>query len=482
MAKELFKVNIRGGILSTGDIQKLADACERINCKVIHLGARQNIYIKTSKKHAPTLSKILEESNFDFEQNNISYPNIISSYAAEDLFSTHAWMSEGMYKDILNSFDYKPKLKINICDPTQGLVPIFTGVLNFIPSNYQNFYYVYINPSTESFFCWNKLLFAKDISTFSKSIENHILAEGTKDLLTFLNDIEGKLSLITKNVDEPLQLPRVRFPYYEGFNKSSDKFWLGIYRRKNDFPISLLRSISNVCNATNLGQINITPWKTFLLKGIEEKDRISWEKLLSRHGINSRHSSLELNWQLPDMEKQSQKIKDALVKKFDDKDIRTFGLTFAIKTKSFDTSSSIVIEKKGIFNFTGVLKHLTSYDIYYHANFSPQTGALKKFASNVGWNYLDDHLNELCKIYYKQLDSYTEVSLVESQQEQHIKTDTAIHHCKHCFTSYDPRYGDAVSDIPKGVPFEALDDTYTCTVCDAPKSDFILLDPLALTA
>jgi hypothetical protein len=158
MAKELFKINIRGGILSTGDIQKLADACEAIDCKEIHLGARQNIYIKTGKKQADQFAQVLQDGNFDFEQNSSSFPNIISSYAAEDLFSTHPWMSEGMYKDILNSFDYKPKLKINLCDPTQGLVPIFTGILNFVPSNYQNFYYVYINQSPSNFFCWQKTL------------------------------------------------------------------------------------------------------------------------------------------------------------------------------------------------------------------------------------------------------------------------------------------------------------------------------------
>jgi rubredoxin len=185
---------------------------------------------------------------------------------------------------------------------------------------------------------------------------------------------------------------------------------------------------------------------------------------------------------LPDLDKESQKIKDAIVKKFDKKDIRTFGLTFAMKTKDFDTSSSIVIEKKGAFKFTSKLKHSTSYDIYYHPDFSPQSGALKKFASNVVWNELADQLNELCKVYYRQLDSYNEVSIVESQQEQHITPNSEVYNCRHCFTYYDAKYGDRVSGILEGVPFNDLPESYTCTVCDAPKSDFILSKPLALTA
>jgi flavin reductase (DIM6/NTAB) family NADH-FMN oxidoreductase RutF/rubredoxin len=44
--------------------------------------------------------------------------------------------------------------------------------------------------------------------------------------------------------------------------------------------------------------------------------------------------------------------------------------------------------------------------------------------------------------------------------------------CKVCGYVYDPAKGDPDGGIPPGTPFEALHDTWTCPICNAPKSDF----------
>jgi flavin reductase (DIM6/NTAB) family NADH-FMN oxidoreductase RutF/rubredoxin len=51
-------------------------------------------------------------------------------------------------------------------------------------------------------------------------------------------------------------------------------------------------------------------------------------------------------------------------------------------------------------------------------------------------------------------------------------TGNAKYKCTICGYIYDPEVGDPDSGIAAGTPFEELPDTWTCPICNAPKSDF----------
>ena len=108
----------------------------------------------------------------------------------------------------------------------------------------------------------------------------------------------------TQPVTEDLVLPETHFPYYEGINMQSDgKYWLGLYWRNNNFRTGILKAMMERCIHTGVGKVSLTPWKSFIIKGITEKDRMGWEKLMGKFGMNMRHSSLEMNWHLPVLDK-----------------------------------------------------------------------------------------------------------------------------------------------------------------------------------
>ena len=464
---------MRGGIISSGDLGNIVNIIKLSGADTVELGERQNIYFYIEKNKKAELEELLTIASLDFEIDTKNYPNIISSYAAEEIFSTHSWLGEGIYRDILSSFTFKPKIKINISDNTQALTPLYTGGLNFIPSSHVNFFYLYINHSSfHEIQRWNKLIYTTDIANLSLQIEIEILKGNDIDLNSLSKKLEQENKFITMDIEEPLIIPRLRFPYYEGMNKFGDKFWLGIYRRNNDFSLGLLESIYNLCILNKIGQINITPWKSIMVKGIVEEERIEWEKLLSRHGINSRHSSLELNWQLADMNSESLRIKNELVKNFDEEDIRTYGITFAIDTgKKFDKSSSVVIKKRpSIFNFWGVMKKFTMYDILYAPDFNLNATNYITYTSNITWNGLALNLRNLSENYYKQLSKKLPERPAASKEKKQIERD--LFQCKHCYTIYDEKYGEPENGIAIGTTFEQLPDSYTCSLCENPKSDF----------
>jgi rubredoxin len=472
--KILVKINVRGGILPSGELSQLIKIAQTFEVENTQLGQRQNIYFYVNRKYRFELEDMLKDSSLDYEIDSNQHPNIVSSYAAEDIFTTHPWFSEGMYQDILESFNYKPKIKINLCDNTQAIAPLFTGVLNFIPSTHLNFYFLYINhPKVGNKWCWNKLIYGNDIAAVSQKLELILINTAFNGSIDeALDEMVNSLKLITMPLDEALQVPRIRFPYYEGMNKFGNKIWLGIYRRENDFSIALLKSILDLCNITRIAQVQLLPWKSIMIKGIAESERIEWEKLLSIHGINSRHSSLELNWHTGDLDSQAVRIKQDLVKGFNKLDIRTYGLSFALATsKPLELSSTVlIVKRKSIFNFWGIFKFLTIFDILYAPSFSLHATEYQYYATNIAWNGLSSYLQSLCDIYYKQLSE--QKSTLQPKAEEKPQMIKVVHQCKHCLSIYDAEYGDSKAKIPAGISFDFLPEDYCCPVCDSPKSDF----------
>ncbi|MDD2876914.1 MAG: rubredoxin [Acidiphilium sp.] len=49
--------------------------------------------------------------------------------------------------------------------------------------------------------------------------------------------------------------------------------------------------------------------------------------------------------------------------------------------------------------------------------------------------------------------------------------------CRICWQVYDPAIGDQVAQIPPDTEFAALPEDWLCPRCDAPKLQFILIDP-----
>jgi len=48
-----------------------------------------------------------------------------------------------------------------------------------------------------------------------------------------------------------------------------------------------------------------------------------------------------------------------------------------------------------------------------------------------------------------------------------------LHQCQECLTVYNADYGDVTQGIEKGVLFADLPEDYHCSLCEAPKSNFI---------
>jgi rubredoxin len=472
---DLIRAFVKGGFLSPADLLKIMELSKNLGNKYVLFGSRQDIMFPSRGANEATLEKAFRAINIEYElgSDQSVYQNIVSSYAVVNIVETTNWVKEDTYNVVIDGFEYMPRLKINIVDPEQGLVPLFTGELNFIASEEENYWYLYIRDPRKGqvIECWPRLIYGQDIPKISRELEKIFL-----ELLPFTTE---ELHMILKNnyvrinykpIQEKLKFPETTFPYYEGLNAMlNNQYWLGLYWRNNQYDIDFMTAACRLCQETNVSKINIIPWKAFIIKGIKATDRLRWEKLMGKFGINERHSSLELNWHLPVIDPEALELKKFLVRELDQQDISTHGLTFTIKTnRDMFLFTAIVIEKSsGIGSTPG--EH---YNILYAKNFNPNNVVHHTYARGVKKEMIPSLLIELSKLYFRQLNPEKEHT-TEVKQDVHMNGYVTSYQCSNCLTIYDKKYGDPASNIPPGVPFENLPETYKCHVCDSVKRYFL---------
>lgn len=470
---DLVRAFVKGGILSPADLLKIMGISQSIGNKFVLFGSRQDIMFPYSGKDQTKIERAFASINIDceFGGDQSVYQNIVSSYVAVNVMGTTSWVKEDTYHFVIDNFDYRPKLKINIVDPLQSLVPLYTGELNFIASNEENYWYLYIRDPRKGNLieCWPRLIFSHDIAKVSKELEAAFLkyAPFTIDELYVI--LKGSIRVNYRPITEKLKFPENTFPYYEGLNAMlNNQYWLGLYWRNNQYDIDFMSTACRLCQETNIGKINIIPWKAFIIKGIKAVDRIRWEKLMGKFGINERHSSLELNWHLPVIDQEALELKRFLVRELDQQDISTHGLTFTIRTnREMFYFTSIVIEKCVAGTTPG-----DHYNILYAKDFNPNNIVYQTYARQVKKEIIPALLIELSKLYFRQLNPEKENAVAKPQEDHAMNGASYSYQCNHCLTVYDKKFGDPASHIPPGVSFENLPDTYKCHVCDSPKKEF----------
>ncbi|HEY9196163.1 MAG TPA: rubredoxin [Mucilaginibacter sp.] len=468
--KQLIKINLPGGVTSAGDFYEMLLIAQNAGAKQVRFGNSQQLYFETDAAGLEDLEFDMLGAGIDYEINADTHPNITSSYVADGIFNQENWLKEGVYKDIFDLFDYQPLLKINIVDSNQTFAPFFTGNLNFISSPVSNYWYFYVRfPKTNTLYCWPVLVYSDDIPLMSKTVQNVILTnkkvfydqpEINPDLLYPL--VTAGQQFVIQNIDQPLYIPDFQLPYYEGFNKQGNKYWLGIYRRNELFDIEFLKDICNLCMQTRVGQLYVSPWKSLLVKNIEARHRPQWGDLLNKYRVNIRHASNELNWQVEDRCSQCLELKQQLVREFEEADLRTYRLSFAIKRSP----------KSGIYGSVMIReRNPDEYEIVHTRDFNHNTREFILYKQGIPRADLSRHLVELCDVFYETLGTSKVSKTMVSDTEPEPASQKMVHQCKSCFTIYDEAYGDELIGIKPGTLFADIEN-YECPTCGADKSGF----------
>lgn len=475
---ELTRLIIKGGVMSPGELREIVNMASEQGLNAISFGSRQDIIFP--KGFNPIEKEKSGKKHFVYP-NEESGNNIVSSYVSTDIFRNTPWLTGNKFLYILEQFKAQPKLKVNITDPKQQLVPLFTGHINFIASEHEDYWFLYIRlPKWDKMEMYPVLIYSWNIAEIYFEIEK-ILQEEPYSAEMIFQLISEKLDTNNRTIDKPLNIPFYPFPYYEGMNKLGiDQYWLGLYWRNNLYDLDFLREMCDLCFECKIGKICITPWKSFIVKGIPKEQKLEWEKFLGKKGINVRHSLLELNWHLPVSKEWALNLKTFLVRTLDQFDISTYGLTFGLSEYNRDGHyfTSIVVEKNNMPTALESIKIRDTYNVLYAKNFDPNTKEYIVHTQDVDKLELPTILIELSKKYFEELgNSILEVTTNTPKKE---KKELDVHQCQECLTIYNSDYGDVIQGIEKGILFQDLPEDYCCSLCESPKNSYVVLKNVAV--
>lgn len=469
------KINLPGGIVSPGYLKDILAVAWESGIRKVRFGARQQLLLTVHYEVVRFIEKDLQRLNISYELNTEKYPNIISSYCGEEVFKTGQWLGSNEYHSILDSFDYQPELKINISDSNQSFTPFFTGNLNFISSPEAHYWYLYIrHKQSNTLFRWPELIYTNEIGRLSKALENFMLHQHCQNTEDLYEAVSKETNYISIAAPQELELPSFSLPYYEGFNRYESRTWLGLYRRDELFSVEFLIDLCVLCLKTRIGEICVTPWRSLIIKGIEDIHRPSWSHILGKHNINVRHAANELAWQTEDHTEEGTHLKNLLIRYIEKNDTRTFGLSFGIQTRAkSEVFGSILIRKRPLLQI-GQLSLFSVYDIYYTENFNPNNRKHLLFEKGLFKIHLPWQLEKLCRKFNNRRSlENTETFHTEEEPKEAAAKLSTVHQCPNCLTIYHPEYGDTLNNIFAGTPFHSLPADYSCATCGTEKCEHI---------
>jgi rubredoxin len=485
------KINFCGGIISPGELYNILVAVGKAAVPEVRFGLRQQLLVDTDRIGAAIIKQEFDLLDIKYEYNGDVYPNVVSSYPAEEVFITNTWLSEGVYKDIFDLMDYRPRLKINVSDSNQSFTPLLTGNINWVASpTAQHFWHLFIRfPKTNVVYEWKDMVYTNDVARMSKQIETVIFANKEKfydnqgvngaDLYELIQ----AATYITQPAEVALKLPAFNLPYYEGLNRYNTKYWLGIYRRDELFTVDFLKELCTLCLHTKIGLLCSTPWKSLIVKGIEDNDRQQWNNLLARHQVNVRHAANELNFQVEDNSREGVELKRYLVKYLSRDDSRTFGICIGIKTRmKSEVFSSVLVRKRPLLRI-GTWCLFPVYDILIAKDFNPNERTGVVFSSNNLKVWLPEQMRRALLEFYNY-----QSKLLRTPERKTNRKEAAVpaiknefvYQCCDCLSVYDESIGEPENGINTGTLFESLTETYQCPVCDTGKERFRKIEKSSL--
>src|SRR5690606_18509174 len=215
---DLVRVFVKGGIISPGDFLKTIRTADELGTSYIHLGSRQDILFPLKNRNLDFLAETFNAIQTNYDTEGEEFQNVISSYPALDVMPTTHWLASHTYHYILDTFNYRPTLKINITDPVQSLVPLFTGNINFVASSHDNYWYLFLRFSEidQKPWCAPDLIFGYDLAKMAKGIEEMDPVGSGLNYSELYQKVKEIISPNTHQVDQELVYPEANSPYYEG--------------------------------------------------------------------------------------------------------------------------------------------------------------------------------------------------------------------------------------------------------------------------
>ena len=460
----------QGGRISVGLLRRLAEIGMIHGDGTLQLGGRQEIVV--SKVPREARRHVRHAVGTRLVEHHPKHPNLVTTRSVCSRPDRTPWLSEGTYDTILQSFHSAPGISVDIVDPRQTRVPLFTGEVHFVATPEPDYWILYLNHGdTQERSSLARSIHSNDIATTVAFVQQYAIQHPTLDLPHFQNALETVL----KGRMKPLGSRAIAYPTITkplaGFELDGKKqcFSLGIPLQSRSLPGPFLVDLALLADQHSITNVYTTPWKGLLIHGISATARPDIERLLLRHRINLHPGAWEqvcLNgWLGSSLAGHARKLLYAL-----NEQVPHAGTLSIALVNDVDTipDTPIIVRAETPTGRWLPWRPRPRFSLFSRENFERYNPNLVAYGQSISPSALAEHVIALIGCYAA---SGTMVSTAAPRVVP-IRPRLSAHRCDACDTEYDERYGDPLGNVPAGTPFLDLPEGWTCPTCGAPPSSY----------
>lgn len=399
-------------------------------------------------------------------------PNIVTTRAVASRAQRSAWLGEGSYDAILAGFQSNPAIAVDIVDPLQQSLPLFTGQAHFVATPEPDYWQLYLNVIPEGDrIALSQAIHSEDIASVTGLVHQHFIAHGTLDPTTLQEAIVGLLPGRLRTLGTVPVSHGTGIRPIVGFSRDpqSDRFSLGIPVQLEPLPGPFLIDLALLADRCAITTAHLSPWKSLLVHGIAPSERIHFERLLLRHRINLNPGAWDhvtLNgWRSPRLAQCARDLLCTLNQALPHAADLSIALVDDVMTLP---DTPIVIRAKRSTRLFSRFQGAPRFSIFARSRFERNNPTLTPHGRDLPFKALVTNLRLLIEEYGTR-DTKATAKLTPQHR---VTPPLNAYRCAECGSEYSALYGDPLGGIAAGTPFEELPDDWCCPTCEAPAGRF----------
>ena len=515
-----------GGRLSVQKMKLLLEAARGADLTHMYIDSRQSLFFNTGalptrKEQVQSFTQQLSVLGVSCAQENEQ--NIVSSLPSAQVFAYTSWLDTAMYHVLLRELQEvgfgcnmnsephltrpsKSLLSISLIDNRQSFIPHLCSELNFIASETEDYWYLYIRYGqvTSPPVLWPFLIGGPCLAQFARSLADDLVSgcDLQKCVVQYSQDTRWQMMIVNCSVEKA----HAALPRYEGFiSYGQNLHALGIVRADQTFDLLMVEQMLKLMQHQNITDLYTTPWGSLLIKGIHEENIPVWNRLLCLHHCDVGLSYGHLNWliQTKDFARLPLiKLRSRLAQNLQDNNLRTWGLTFALVDDSvwldMPCFASIIVLAQNNSSWLGLSKR-ARYSLWSVQPDQFSTHQYTCVAAQLDEQQLATQLVEVVDKYQKNIGLsrqksifvpfvmplFFEVKNSDAEHGSYSKTpakNNGVFLCRYCETEYHEDMGEPSQNVAPHTPFTQLTNDFHCPVCEHGKSAFDSLQLKIATA
>ena len=398
-------------------------------------------------------------------------PNLVTTRAATGRAHRTFWLSEGAYDHALESFTPPPSISVNLVDPRQSYLPLYTGRIHAVATPEPEFWSIRFHaPGHAEPVRLEATFHSTDLATLVRLIQPHLSGVAPLNLPRLQDEIEQVFGdRLGDHIRDEDSFPEDSRPITDFvLDTASGHYSLGIPAQSAPLSCQFLMDLAVLARGLGISAAYLTTLKSLLIHGIRREERAAFEKLLLRHRISVYPGAWDTvcfnDFQEPDNVATGL----ALLRGLNQSVPHPGALRIALVEDEWVTPDVPIIVRAEARKRQGIWRRRPRYSVYMRKNFAPLNNEIQRCATHVRAAGLVEAVISVIQRY----SAEETTTSVPAPSPAPVRPLHKVHRCTECGTEYSALYGDPLGGIDVGTPFSELPPSWRCPTCEAPLGSY----------